>query len=409
MTATREGGAAPQAGEGALAGIMVVDFSQAIVGPTATMLMGDFGADVIKVEPPGGDNSRRWGANRYGDKGQYSGLYLSINRNKRSIVLDLKSPGGLDVAKRLVERADVVLENYRPGVMKRLGLGYEELSKTNPGLVYCSISGFGQTGPESHRPGYDQLMQAYAGLLSITGEQGRPAVRIGPMAIDILTGAHSIIAILAALRERDRSGKGQYIDAALYETALHLITQYICDYTISGVPPERTGPFLKFVAPYGNFQASDREIFIGCGTQKNWEQLCAEIGRSDLVAIPEFGSIGLRAQNQTALYAILLPIFRSKPAAYWCEVCERLNIPYSVINDLSDVVKNPQAKFRNALVGIEGMKGLLSAGPPVKLSRTPATVRTPPPDIGEDGDDILKGLGLDAAQIDKLRKDGAVG
>jgi crotonobetainyl-CoA:carnitine CoA-transferase CaiB-like acyl-CoA transferase len=250
-------------------------------------------------------------------------------------------------------------------------------------------------------------MQAYAGLLSITGEEGRPAVRIGPMAIDILTGAHSIIGILAALRERDRSGLGQYIDAALYETALHLITQYICDYTISGEAPGRTGPFLKFVAPYGNFQASDREVFIGCGTQKNWEQLCAEIGRPDLPQRPEFASIALRAKNQAALYEILLPVFRSKPAAYWTGVCERLGIPYSVINDISDVVKHEQAKARDALVGIAGMQGLLTAGPPIKLSRTPATVRTPPPDVGADADAILGELGLEAGEIEKLRAGGA--
>jgi crotonobetainyl-CoA:carnitine CoA-transferase CaiB-like acyl-CoA transferase len=405
---SQAGKAADKAGAGALAGIQVIDFTQAIVGPTATMLMADFGADVIKVEPPGGDSSRRWGENRYGDKGQYSGPYLSINRNKRSIVLDLKSAGGLDVAKRLVAGADVFMENYRPGVMQRLGLGYEALAAINPRLVYCSISGFGQTGPESHRPGYDQLLQAYAGLLSVTGEPGRPAVRIGPMSIDILTGAHSVIGILVALRERERSGLGQYIDAALYETALHLVTQFICDYTISGVTPKRTGPFLQFLAPYGNFQASDREIFMGCGTQKNWEQLCAEIGRTDLTRLPEFASIALRAKNQTALYGILLPIFRSKPAAFWSEICERLGIPYSVINDISDVVQNKQAKARDALVGIEGMEGLLTAGPPLKLSRTPATVRTPPPDIGADADEILRDLGLDAAQIAKLRAEGAI-
>ena len=405
---TQAARASDKAGAGALAGIRVIDFSQAIVGPTATMLMADFGADVIKVEPPGGDSSRRWGDSRYGDKGQYSGPYLSINRNKRSIVLDLKSVGGLDVAKRLVARADVALENYRPGVMQRLGLGYEELSATNPGLVYCSISGFGQTGPEAHRPGYDQLLQAYAGLLSITGETGRPAVRIGPMSIDILTGAHAVIGILVALRERDHSGLGQYIDAALYETALHLVTQYICDYSISGVVPKRTGPFLQFLAPYGNFRASDREVFIGCGTQKNWEQLCAEIGRPELLQRPEFATIGLRSKNQGALYEILLPIFRAKPAAYWIEVCERLGIPYSVINDISDVVQDPQAKARDALVGITGMKGLLTAGPPLRMSRTPPSVRTPPPDIGANADDILRELGLQTAQIEKLRADGAI-
>ena len=394
--------------KGALAGIRVVDFSQVISGPTATMLLADYGADVIKVEPPEGESARRWGGNRYGDRGQYSGLYLSINRNKRSIAIDLKTPEGIDVVRKLVARCDVLLENYRPGVMKRLGLDYDTLSAGNPGLVYCSISGFGQTGPESHRPGYDQLLQAYTGVLSITGEEGRPAVRVGPPAIDTMTGAHAVIAILAALRERDRSGLGQYIDASLYETALHMNTQYICDYTVSGVVPRRSGPYIQFVAPYGNFQTSDREVFMGIGTQKMWEQFCQEVGRQDLTTLPQFATIPMRARNQAELYEIVLPIIKSRTAAHWAEVCERLGIPYSVINDLGDVVKQEQARAREALVEIEGMKGILAAAPPVKLSRTPATVRRPPPDVSANADEILRELGFDASGIAAMRSRGAI-
>jgi crotonobetainyl-CoA:carnitine CoA-transferase CaiB-like acyl-CoA transferase len=391
-----------------LAGIRVVDFTQAMSGPTATMLLADFGAEVIKVEPPGGDGSRRWGANRYGDKDQYSGLYLSLNRNKRSIALDLKTPGGLDIARRLIARADVVIENFKPGVMARLGLGYAELSKIHPALIYCSISGFGQTGPSSHRPGYDQLMQAYAGLLSVTGEPGRPAVRIGPTVIDILTGTHGVVGILAALRERDRSGKGQLVDTSLYEAAVHSMTQWLCDYTISGKVPGRSGPYFPFTAPYGIFVAADREFYIGVGNQRMWERFCHELGLPHLLQEPQFASNPLRARNQRALYDILEPIFRSKPAAHWVEICERLDIPYSLINDLGEVVEQEQAKARAAVVEIAGMPGLKTAGLPIKLSRTPAEIRMPPPDLGEQSDDILGELGIDASAIADLRRDGAV-
>ncbi|MFI4981591.1 MAG: CaiB/BaiF CoA transferase family protein, partial [Nevskiales bacterium] len=338
----------------------------------------------------------------------FSALYLSLNRNKRSIALDLKTRDGMDITRRLVAKSDILIENFKPGVMARLGLGYEALSALHPGLIYCSISGFGQTGPLAHRPGYDQLMQAYAGLLSITGEPGRPAVRIGPTAIDILTGTHGVVGILAALRDRDRTGKGQLVDTSLYEAAVHLMTQWICDYTGSGKLPGRSGPYFPFTAPYGIFLASDREFYIGVGNQKMWERFCEELGRQDLLEAPQFASNRLRARNQRELYDILEPVFRSKPAAHWVEMCERLEIPYSLISDLSEVVQQEQAQARQAVVPIEGMEKLMTAGLPMKLSRTPASIRNPPPDLGADADDILAELGIDAQEIARLRKDGAV-
>ena len=391
-----------------LSGLKVVDFTQVMSGPTGTMLMADFGADVTKIEPPTGDGSRRWGSNRYGDTDQFSPLYLSLNRNKRSIALDLKSVGGLAVTRAIIAQSDILVENFKPGVMARLGLGYEALSKENPGLIYCSISGFGQTGPLSHRPGYDQLMQAYAGLLSITGEQGRPAVRIGPTAIDILTGTHGVVGILAALRDRDRTGKGQLVDTSLYEAAVHLMTQWICDYSISKIPPGRSGPYFPFTAPYGIFQASDREFYIGVGNQKMWEAFCRELGLDHLLADKNFSSNKLRARNQRLLYDTLEPLFRSKPAAHWVEMCERLGIPYSLIMNVAEVVKQEQALFREAVVAVEGMEPLLTAGLPVKLSRTPASIRSTPPGLSEHADAILAELGYDSDKIAQLRSDGAV-
>jgi crotonobetainyl-CoA:carnitine CoA-transferase CaiB-like acyl-CoA transferase len=391
-----------------LSGLKVVDFTQVMSGPTGTMLLADFGADVTKIEPPIGDGSRRWGSNRYGDTDQFSPLYLSLNRNKRSIALDLKSAGGLAVTRAIIAQSDILVENFKPGVMGRLGLGYEALAKDHPGLIYCSISGFGQTGPLSHRPGYDQLMQAYAGLLSITGEEGRPAVRIGPTAIDILTGTHGVVGILAALRDRDRTGKGQLVDTSLYEAAVHLMTQWICDYSISKIPPGRSGPYFPFTAPYGIFQASDREFYIGVGNQKMWEAFCRELGLNNLLEDKNFSSNKLRAKNQKLLYVVLEPLFRSKPAAHWVDMCDRLGIPYSLIMNVAEVVKQEQAVFREAVVAVAGMAPLMTAGLPVKLSRTPASIRTSPPGLSEHADAILAELGYDGDKIAQLRRDGAI-
>ncbi len=391
-----------------LAGLKVADFTQVMSGPTGTMLLADFGADVTKIEPPTGDGSRRWGSNRYGDTDQFSALYLSLNRNKRSIALDLKSPDGLAIARKIILQSDILVENFKPGVMKRLGLGYEQLSVEHPGLIYCSISGFGQTGPLSHRPGYDQLMQAYAGLLSITGEQGRPAVRIGPTAIDILTGTHGVVGILAALRDRDRTGKGQLVDTSLYEAAVHLMTQWICDYSISKVPPGRSGPYFPFTAPYGIFQAQDREFYIGVGNQKMWEAFCRELGLEALLEDKQFSSNRLRAKNQRVLYDVLEPLFRSKPVQVWVDMCERLSIPYSLITSVDEVVKQEQALSRKAVVPIDGMAPLLMAGLPIKLSRTPGSIRRSPPAISGNADEILGELGYSAEDIARMRQAGGV-
>ncbi|HVZ12883.1 MAG TPA: CoA transferase [Bauldia sp.] len=392
-----------------LAGIRVLDFTQAMSGPTCSMLLGDFGADVIKIEPHTGDNSRKWGSARYGRNNEFSSLYLALNRNKRSISIDLKNPEGIALVHRMVAESDVVLENFKPGVMARLGLGYDALCKINPRIVYCSISGFGQTGPLAARPGYDQLMQAYAGLLSVTGEPGRTTVRIGPSAIDILTGSNAALGILAALLERDRSGRGQIVDTSLYESALHMMTHMIADYTGTSKLPGKTGAYFPFLAPYGIFQASNREFYIGASNQAMWTKLCEAIGRKDLTEDPRFLTNAERSRNQRPLYDILEPIFRSQTAEHWVALAQRLDIPTSLLHDLSEVVAQEQALARDSVVPIEGQGAVRSAGIPIKLSATPGTIRRPPPSLASDTADILADFGFVPPDVERLKSAKVVG
>jgi crotonobetainyl-CoA:carnitine CoA-transferase CaiB-like acyl-CoA transferase len=363
-----------------LDGIRVLGFTAAMAGPTCTMLLGDFGAEVTKVEPPGGESSRSWGRSRFGEGG-FSALFLALNRNKVSVVLDLKSDEGRAQALALARETDVLVESFRPGVADRLGIGYEAVAGVRPDVVYCSISGFGQTGPLRDRPGYDQQLQAYAGHLSITGEPGRPSVRIGPSAIDLLTGAHAAYGIVLALRERDSSGAGQRVETSLYDSSIHLVTQFLADYTGSGRLPGKQGGGFAFLAPYGMFQARDGEFYMGVGSDRMFEELCAAIGRGDLAADARFGSNEDRVDHRDELHAALAGTFAERDAQVWVELCSELGIPASVVNDLSQVAAQEQALAREMIVDT-GIGGVRTAGIPVKLERTPGSIRRPPPTLG---------------------------
>jgi crotonobetainyl-CoA:carnitine CoA-transferase CaiB-like acyl-CoA transferase len=378
--------AGPQAAP--LEGIRVLDFTAAMAGPTASMLLADFGATVIKVEPPDGESSRRWGVARFGPAGDLSGLFAALNRNKASITVDLKSDEGAAAIRRLAGEADVVLESFKPGVAERLGVGYAELSALHPALVYCSVSGFGQTGPLREQPGYDQLLQAYAGHMSITGEAGRPSVRIGPSAIDLITGAHAAFGIMLALRERDRSGLGQHLETSLYDSSLHLISHYIADYTGSGRLPGKLGGGFAFIAPYGMFQGRDRECYVGVGTDAMFAKLSVALGAPALASDPRFATNGARVEHRDELAAELAPLFAARDAAHWVEVCRELGIPASLVNDLSEVVGQEQALAREMIVET-GIAGVRSAGIPIKLGRTPGSLRRSPPTLGADNEALL--------------------
>jgi crotonobetainyl-CoA:carnitine CoA-transferase CaiB-like acyl-CoA transferase len=367
-----------------LDGVRVLDFTTAMAGPTASMLLADFGAAVVKVEPPEGESSRRWGVARFGEGGDLTGLFAALNRNKASITVDLKAPAGLAAVRALAAEADVVIESFKPGVAQRLGIGYEQLSAEHPQLVYCSVSGFGQTGPLREQPGYDQLLQAYAGHMSVTGEPERPSVRIGPSAIDLLTGAHAAYGIVLALRERDRSGgRGQRLETSLYDSSLHLITHFIADYTGSGRLPGKLGGDFAFLAPYGMFAASDREFYMGVGTDIMFAKLCDALGMGELAHEPRFAANGERLEHREELNALLEPRFRAREAAHWVGICRELGIPASLVNDLAEVVEQEQALAREMVVAT-GIPGVRSAGIPVKLERTPGSIRRPPPALGED-------------------------
>ncbi|HXR13571.1 MAG TPA: CoA transferase [Solirubrobacteraceae bacterium] len=366
-----------------LDGVRVLDFTTAMAGPTASMLLADFGASVVKVEPPEGESSRRWGVARFGAAGDLSGLFAALNRNKASITVDLKSAAGLAAVRALAAEADVVIESFKPGVAQRLGIGYEQLSQEHPELVYCSVSGFGQTGPLREQPGYDQLLQAYAGHMSVTGEPGQPSVRIGPSAIDLLTGAHAAYGIVLALRERARSGRGQQLETSLYDSSLHLITHFIADYTGSGMLPGKLGGDFAFLAPYGMFAGSDREFYMGVGTDTMFAKLCDALEAPKLAEDPRFATNGARLEHRDELTALLAPRFLARDANHWVELCRELGIPASLVNDLAEVLEQEQALAREMVVAT-GIPGVRSAGIPVKLDRTPGSIRRPPPALGAD-------------------------
>jgi crotonobetainyl-CoA:carnitine CoA-transferase CaiB-like acyl-CoA transferase len=367
-----------------LDGVRIVDFTQAMAGPACTMLLADFGAEVIKIEPQDGEGSRRWGVARFGEGGQFSGLYAALNRNKASVTIDLKSAEGQTAVRQLLETADVVVENFRTGVAARIGVGYEQVRRIKPDVIYCSISGFGQTGPLRERSGLDMLLQAYAGHMSITGEEDRPSIRTGTSPIDLLTGAHAAYGIMLALRVRDQTGAGQFIDTSLYDTAVHMISHYIGDYTGGGEVPGKSGPYFAFLAPYGMFQGRDREFYLGPDS-RSFAPFCEAIGRADLVANPLFRTNVDRLRNRDQLHAELIPLFRQQDAQHWVDVCMRLGIPTSLVETVAEVIDHPQAAARELLIET-GYDAVKIAGLPIKLSRTPGTVRRSAPALGADND-----------------------
>lgn len=366
-----------------LADIRVIDFSANAAGPSCTQLLANFGAEVIKVEPPGGDSTRQWGAVRVGPGDAFTPTFLSMNMNKASVMVDLKSPEGARQVRELIAGADVVVESFAPGVASRLGIGYEQVSASKPEIVYCSVSGYGQTGPMSARPGFDMLMQAYAGHMSITGEEGRPSVRSGPSSIDLLTGAHAAFGIMVALRHRDVTGEGQAVDVSLFDSAVYMVCNHLTDALATGRTPGKFGTQFPLLSPYGVFNARDREFYMGVSSDSMWARFCAEIGHAALAQDPRFADNAGRVTNRAALHDVLLPILAQHDAQHWVEMANKLGIPVSLVHNLNEVAQHPQTHARGLLVDT-GIDGLQTIGAPLKLSRTPATVRRGPPALGED-------------------------
>lgn len=327
---------------GALSGIKVVDLSRVLAGPYCSMILGDLGAEVIKVESPHqGDETRKWGPPFQNGVSAY---YLCANRNKKSVTIDLKSPDGIELIKKLIKNADVIINNFKTGTMEKFGLSYEQLSKINPKIIYCSITGFGETGPYKHSPGYDFIIQAMSGLMSITGTKQSGPQKVGVAIVDVITGLYAAVGIQAALLERKQSGKGQKLDLSLYDAAVSSLINIGSNYLISGNIPERLGNEHANIVPYQTFITKDGEMVIAVGNDQQFEKLCEIIGMPKLADDPKFATNPNRVKHRSELIPILQKAFLEKETTVWKEKCEENNIPCGPIQNLAEVHQDPQLK-----------------------------------------------------------------
>lgn len=392
-----------------LQGIKVIDFSQILAGPFCTMLLADMGADVVKVEKPnGGDDTRRYGPPFI--EGE-SAAFLTLNRNKRSIVLDLKSEQGLGVVRRMLADADVMLHNFRPGVVERMGLGYADVSALNPAIVYCAVSGFGTTGPYSQRAGFDLVAQGMSGLMSINGFPDAPPAKVGVPMADLNTGMFCAYGILTAYINRLATGKGQHVDASLLESGMAYTLYESATYFATGEVAGPLGSAHRMIAPYQAFATQDGYINIGAANQNNWERMCRAVGRDDLLDDARFASNPERMVNIQSLTPIMEETFRTQTTAHWVEILERAGVPCGPIYNIEQVYADPHVRSRDMAVELQHPKagGIRNIGVAVKLSDTPGSVRTPAPLLGQHTDEVLTEFGYSDAEIAALRQSGALG
>ncbi len=402
---------------GALAGIRIFDLSRVLAGPACTQILGDLGAEVIKVERPGvGDDTRKWGPpylkDKHGQDTTESAYYLAINRNKRSITLDITKPEGQELALRLIEQCDVVVENFKVGDLARRGLAYDQLRERFPRLVYCSITGFGQTGPYKDRPGYDYLAQAMGGIMSVTGEpDGRP-MKVGVAIADVMTGMYATTAVLAALRHRDATGAGQHIDLALLDSQLAWLANVGQGYLISGDEPPRLGNDHPTVVPYGVFDAKDGPFVIGVGNDAQFQRFCAFAGLVELAGDTRFTTNADRVRNRDALIPLIAEVVVRHPTRYWLEGLEPVNVPAAPINTVAQAFADPQATHRGMVREIAhplSETPLRMTANPIRMSLTPVEYRHAPPTLGHDTEAVLADLlNMGGAEVAELRRRGIV-
>ena len=373
-----------------LNGIRVLDLSRVLAGPYCTMVLGDLGADVIKVESPQGDETRSWGPPFAEGESAY---YLCVNRNKRSIVVDFKSAEGRDILNRLIQRSDILVENFRPGSLARFSLDFDSASALNPNLIYCSITGFGQTGPLHDKPGYDFMIQAMGGLMSFTGEPDSEPMKVGVAVADLFAGQNAVIAILAALQARTQTGKGQHIDISLFDSQLGMLANVASNYLVSGNLPKRYGNAHANIVPYQNFQASDGWFVVAVGNDAQFATMCEVIGENELVNDPRFATNSARVQNRDGLISILKPIFLTKTVNEWLSLIGD-KFPCGPINSLEQTFSMPQAESREMLIRMlhPTIGELPLVGSPLKFSGTPVEYKLPPPRLGEHTEQVLREL-----------------
>jgi crotonobetainyl-CoA:carnitine CoA-transferase CaiB-like acyl-CoA transferase len=386
---------------GALKGIRVIDMTRILSGPYATQMLGDHGADVIKIEPPGGDETRGWGPPFRDGTASY---FLGVNRSKRAIALDLSKPKGREVLLKLLEKADVLIENFKPGQLEKWGLGYDDvLSKRFPRLVLCRISGFGADGPLGGYPGYDAAIQAMAGLNSVNGEPDSPPLRLGIPLVDLATGLNATIAVLMALVERSVSGRGQSMEVTLYDSAVALHHPHLANFFLTGKTPERTGNAHTNIYPYDAFPTKTKPLFLAIGNDRQFQRFLEEIGRPELGKDPRFLSNKDRNANRRALRAELETALEQVDGVKLGETLLNLGVPCGPVESVPDVVEHPHTKHREMVVEKDGYRGF---GTPIKFSRTPGGLRSVPPAYGQDTRAILGEAGYAPAEIDALLAEG---
>ncbi|MBA3871659.1 MAG: CoA transferase [Anaerolineae bacterium] len=394
----------------ALAGIRVIDFSRVLAGPYCTMLLADLGANVIKVEnPDGGDDTRRWGPPWLDGESAY---FLSINRNKRSLALNFKHPHGIEIAHQLIFQADVLVENFKVGGMAQMGLDYETLHAKYPRLVYCSISGYGQTGPDRDRPGYDFILQAEGGLMSITGPQDGMPHKAGVAIVDVTAGLYATQAILAALRYRDQTGQGQLVDVALFDSQLAWLVNVAQNYLVSGDTPQRYGNAHPNIVPYEVFQTADGYLSLGVGNDSQYKRLCEVANQPTLWDEPRYQTNPSRVAHRAELIPLWQAVFKTRTTDEWLALITPQAIPVGSINNIPDALNHPQAVAREMVQHVprEGGQAVPQLGPVAKLSETPARIEQPPPRLGEHTSAILQSeLGYSVEEIAALKAEGVIG
>jgi crotonobetainyl-CoA:carnitine CoA-transferase CaiB-like acyl-CoA transferase len=406
--------------DGALSHLRVLDLSRVLAGPTAGQILADLGAEVIKIERPGrGDDTRHWGPPWFtGTDGELHGesaYYLAANRGKKSVTVDITKTEGQRIVRDLAARSDIVLENFRVGGLARYGLDYASLSAINPGLIYCSITGFGQTGPDAHRPGYDFLIQGMGGLMSITGEPddvpGGGPQKVGVALADIMSGLYAVIAVLAALAYRDRTGLGQYIDLALLDVQVASLANQAMNYLASGEAPERLGNAHPNIVPYQVFAASDGHFILAVGNDDQFRRLCDLIGTPEMANDERFATNAARVEHRGELIPFLQSVFACADSSDWLKQLEAAGVPCGPINRIDQVFADPQVQARGMQVEAEHPLGgpVPLVGSPLKMSATPTEEASAPPTLGQHTDAILQEvLGLDDGARERLRRDGII-
>src|SRR5471030_2305086 len=387
-----------------LDGIRVLDFSHALAGPYCTMLMAQYGADIFKIESPGGgDVGRSWGPPFTGEESSY---FLGINTGKRSLAIDLKTPQGIALCFDLIGHVDILIENMRAGTLERLGLGYEAARARNPRIVYCSVSGYGQTGPSRDEPAMDLILQASSGLISITGVEGGERVRCGHSVADISAGMFALIGILLALEARNRTGVGQFVDVSMLDCMISAMSSNFAYFAGSGVVPGPLGTRFGSIVPYRGFPTADRDIVIAVASPKLWQEFCAAIDRRELASDPRYATNPLRVANREELEELIGRIFRSNGSAYWIEKLRARGIPCTPVRSFDEVVADPQTAVREMFPTVDGVR---VTGAPVKLSASPGCVTRRAPRLGEHTEEALRELlALDGTALERLTREGVI-